>query len=99
MAIFINDLARIDFSDVVESGAAPIPPTHPGEILLHDFMEPLALTADVLASALNIPIDRVHGVLAKTQAIVSDMALRIARYFGTSAEFWLGLRACRRRGG
>lgn len=91
MSILIGDLATMDFSEEIDSGAALIPLTHPGDILRHDFMEPLHLTVEALAAALGLSVERLAGVLDKTNAITPDVALRIARYFGTSAELWVGL--------
>lgn len=91
MSILISDLKNIDFSDEIDSDAALIPPTHPGDILRHDFMEPLQLTVEAVATGLNLSVERLVGILDKTCSITPDIALRIARYFGTSAELWLGL--------
>jgi hypothetical protein len=54
MTIHIEDLANMDFSDVVDPAAEQIPPTHPGEILLHDFLEPLDLSQYALAKAIDV---------------------------------------------
>jgi addiction module HigA family antidote len=89
MSIRIEELESLDFSDVVEPGATAIPPTRPGELLRHEFMEPLGLSANALAGALQVPTNRVTGILNGTRSITADTALRLSRAFGTSAEFWL----------
>jgi addiction module HigA family antidote len=63
----------------------------PGQILREAFMEPRALSANRLAKALAVPPFRIAGILAGRRAIRSDTALRIARYLGTSPEFWMSL--------
>lgn len=86
-----EDLANIDFSDVAVDDVATIPLTRPGDILLHDFMEPLGLSANALARELAVPANRVSAILAGSRGVSADTALRLARYFGTTAEFWVGL--------
>lgn len=66
-------------------------PVHPGEILLEEFMSPLALSRNALARALHVPPNHVSDVVNEKRGISATMALRLARYFGTSAEMWLGL--------
>jgi addiction module HigA family antidote len=91
--IRIEDLASMDFSDVTADESVTIPPTRPGDILLHDFMEPLKLSANALARELVVPANRVSAILAGTRGVSADTALRLARYFGTTPEFWMGLQA------
>ena len=67
-----------------------LPPIHPGE-QLRDELEELGLSARALARALDIPVNRVTQILRGQRGITADTALRLARYFGTSAEFWLNL--------
>jgi antitoxin HigA-1 len=66
-------------------------PVHPGEILLEDFMSPMELSINALARALRVPANHVSGIVNEKRGISARMALRLARYFGTSAELWLGL--------
>ena len=66
-------------------------PVHPGEILREDFMRPLGLSINALARALRVPANHVSGIVNEKRGISALMALRLARYFGTSAELWLGL--------
>ena len=68
-----------------------IPPVHPGEILLGDFMEPLGLTQYALAKALRVPALRSSQIVRGQRAISADTALRLSRYFGTRPEWWLDL--------
>lgn len=68
-----------------------LPPIHPGEILQEDFLIPLGLCAGQLEDALHLPTNRVGEIIAGQRAITADTALRLERYFGTSAEFWLNL--------
>jgi addiction module HigA family antidote len=66
---------------------------HPGEILLDEFMEPLGLTAYRLAKDLHISAPRVNDLVRGKRGITADTALRLARYFGNSAQFWIGLQS------
>jgi addiction module HigA family antidote len=68
-------------------------PIHPGEVLREDFLVPLSLSASALARALRVPPNRVTGLLNETRAVTADTALRLARFFNTSAEFWLNLQS------
>lgn len=72
----------------IENGMRPI---HPGEILREEFLRPLGLSAHALALALQVPAPRINDVVRERRAITADTALRLAKYFNTSAEFWLGL--------
>jgi addiction module HigA family antidote len=74
----------------VRNGMRPI---HPGEILREEFLVPLKLSANALAIALGVPAPRINDVARERRGITADTALRLARYFGTSAEFWMGLQA------
>lgn len=67
-------------------------PVHPGEILREE-MEALNLSARQLAAALHVPTNRVTGILNEQRAVTADTALRLARYFGTTPEFWMNLQA------
>jgi antitoxin HigA-1 len=66
-------------------------PIHPGEILKTEFLDELGLTAYALAKALCVPANRITGIVNGARAITADTALRLARYFGTTPEFWLNL--------
>src|SRR6478672_8708931 len=71
----------------------PLPPIHPGEILRTEFMEPLQLSMNRLALDLRVPVTRVAEIVHERRAITPDTALRLARYFNTSARFWLNAQA------
>src|SRR5260370_35714856 len=66
-------------------------PVHPGEILREDFMKPLELSINALARALHVPPNHVSGIVTEKRGISALMSLRLARYFVTSPELWLGL--------
>ncbi len=68
-----------------------LPPVTPGEILLEDFLKPLNLSANALALKLRVPPTRIQAILRGERAITADTALRLARYFGTTAELWMNL--------
>ena len=70
-----------------------LPPVHPGEILLHDFMEPLGLTQTALAKALGVTPIRINHIVRGQRSITADTALRLARYFGTRPGWWLDLQS------
>jgi addiction module HigA family antidote len=70
-----------------------ITPTHPGEVLLEDFMKPLGLSANALAIALRVPASRIAEIAKAERGVSAETALRIARYFGTSPDFWVRLQA------
>ncbi|MGH6720180.1 MAG: HigA family addiction module antitoxin [Alphaproteobacteria bacterium] len=72
---------------------ADFPPTHPGEVLRSDFLEPLGMSQYALAKAIDVPQIRVSEIVNGKRAITPDSALRLARYFGTSPEFWMGMQA------
>ena len=66
-------------------------PVHPGEILREEFLKPLGLSINALARALRVPPSHVSGIVNEKRGISAMMALRLARYFGSSPELWLGL--------
>jgi addiction module HigA family antidote len=66
-------------------------PIHPGEILKTEFLDELNLTAYALAKALHVPTNRITGIVNGERAITAETALRLARFFGTTPEFWLNL--------
>ena len=70
---------------------ADFAPTHPGAVLRHDFLVPLVLRQHALAEALGVPEMRISDLVNGKRAITPDTALRLARYFDTSPEFWLGM--------
>jgi len=72
---------------------ATIPNIHPGEVLLKDFLEPMNLSQNALARAINVPPRRVNEIVLGKRGITADTALRLAAFFGTSEGLWLGLQA------
>ena len=74
----------------IRNGMRPI---HPGEILREEFLVPLHLSANALAIALGVPAPRINDIARERRGVTADTALRLERYFGTSAEFWMGLQA------
>lgn len=91
MTINIEDLLRADLSEAIDSAAAPLPPLHPGEVLREEFLRPLGLSANAVATALRVPATRINDIVREHRGITADTALRLARYFGTTAQFWLNL--------
>ncbi len=73
--------------------ASKLPPIHPGEILHEEFMKPRGLSQNALARALHVPPRRINEIVLEKRGITADTALRLARYFGTTAELWTGLQA------
>lgn len=71
--------------------ADKLPPIHPGEILREIYLEPLKMSAGALAKALHVPRTRVERLVAEKTAVSPDTALRLGKYFNTSAEFWLNM--------
>ena len=70
-----------------------IPPIHPGETIREDILKPLGLSVNRLAMDLHVPVTRMHEIVNGRRSITADTALRLARYLGTSAQFWLNLQA------
>jgi addiction module HigA family antidote len=68
-------------------------PAHPGDVLNEDFLKPLELSQYALAKAISVPQIRISEIVHGKRAVTPDTALRLARYFGTSAEFWIGMQA------
>jgi antitoxin HigA-1 len=93
MSIAIEDVTagRVEFGDVIDARAGRLPPLHPGEVLREEFLDPLGMSAYALAKALCVPLNRITAILAGERAISADTALRLARFFGTTPEFWINL--------
>jgi addiction module HigA family antidote len=70
---------------------ALMPALHPGEMLREEFMKPLGLSANALAMALRVPVTRISEILRERRGITADTALRLARYFNMTPEFWMRL--------
>ncbi|MGA3084379.1 MAG: HigA family addiction module antitoxin [Thermodesulfobacteriota bacterium] len=71
----------------------PLHSVHPGEILLEEFLKPMGLSQNKLALGIGVPARRINEIVLEKRSISADTALRLAKFFGTSAEFWLGLQA------
>ena len=70
-----------------------LPPVHPGEILLEEYLKPLGISQNKLGRDLNVPAQRINDIVRGHRAITVDTALRLARYFHTSPQFWLNLQS------
>ena len=68
-----------------------IPPIHPGEILMEEFLEPLGVSQNRLAVSVGVPPRRINEIVHGKRAITADTALRLGRFFGMSAQFWMNL--------
>ena len=69
------------------------PPTHAGEVLLEEFLEPLGISQYRLAKEISVPARRINEIVHGKRGVTADTAIRLARYFGTSERFWLNLQA------
>lgn len=67
------------------------PPTHPGEMLLEEFLVPMELSVQGLATSINVPVAKVEAVISGQQALTPGLALRLSKFFAMSADFWLTL--------
>ncbi len=70
-----------------------LPPIHPGEILLEEFLKPMNISQYPLAKDINVPARRINEIVQGKRAISADTALRLSRYFGLSERFWMNLQA------
>lgn len=68
-----------------------LPPVHPGEVLLEEFLKPLDISQYRLAKSMSVPPRRVNEIVLGKRSVSADTALRLGRYFGTSEQFWLNL--------
>jgi addiction module HigA family antidote len=69
-------------------------PPHPGEILLEDFLQPMAISSQTLATAIGLSLQTVEAIINEKQNISASAALRLAKFFGTTHDFWLNLQRC-----
>ncbi len=67
------------------------PPTHPGEMLLEEFLKPMGITQKELSSSIHVPYQRINEVINQKRGITPSTALRLAKYFGVSEDFWLNI--------
>ena len=70
-----------------------LPNVHPGEVLLHEFLEPLAISQNALARAMDVPPRRINEIVLGKRGITADTAVRLARALGNSEQFWIGLQS------
>jgi len=93
MTIRREDLesGQIDLSEATDG--TRIDPVHPGGVLKHEYLEPLGLSVYGLAGALGVSRSRINEIVQGRRAVTAETALRLGRFFGTSADFWLGLQA------
>jgi addiction module HigA family antidote len=85
------DAGRIDFAEVATGKR--LAPFHPGKILRVDFLLPMNISAYTLAQAIKVPRSRVNDIVLGRRGITADTAFRLARYFGTTPDFWINLQA------
>ncbi len=85
------DKGRIDLKDVTTGKRIPL--ARPGEILREEFLEPMGVSVYALAKAVKVPRSRVNDIVLGRRSITADTALRLARYFGTTPEFWINLQS------
>jgi addiction module HigA family antidote len=90
MAMPLKSKLSITTEPEMEEGAL-MPPLHPGEMLREEFMKPLGLSANALAIALRVPVTRISEIVRERRGITADTALRLARYFNMTPEFWMRL--------
>lgn len=74
-------------------GKRDFAPVHPGEILMHDFLEPMGVSQYRLAKSINVPARRINEIVHCKRTITADTALRLSRFFGLSDEYWMNLQA------
>jgi len=67
------------------------PPVHPGEMLREEFMKPMGISINALALELHVPVTRISEIVNERRGVTADTALRLARHFGMSADFWMNL--------
>jgi len=85
------DAGRVDFSEVTTGKRLPL--VHPGEILRDDFLQPMKISVYALALAIKVPRSRVNDIVLGRRGVTADTAFRLARYFGTTPDFWINLQA------
>ena len=91
MAIQFDELQKLDLTDVLARPRRRLAVTHPGAFLQTEFLEVNKLSANALANALHVPANRITAILKGQRGVSADTALRLARFFGTSPDFWLNL--------
>lgn len=85
------EAGQIDFSEMTEG--VRLAPVHPGDVLKHDYLEPLGMSVYGLATKLGVSRSRLNEIVQGRRTVTAETALRLSRFFDTSADFWLGLQA------
>ncbi len=85
------DAGRVKFGNIVTGKR--LAPIHPGGILRDEFLKPMGISVYALAKKVKVPRSRINDIVLGRRSITADTALRLARYFGSSAEFWINLQA------
>lgn len=91
MSIRMQEIEALDFSDVVVQRGRRVAFPHPGEILLHEYLQPMGITQYRLAKEIGVPQRRIGEIVAGKRAVTVDTGLRLSRFFGMSEGFWTGL--------
>lgn len=77
----------------MKKATVKVAPPHPGDILREDFLKPMRITPNALAMAIRVPASRVAAITKGERSVTAETAMRLARYFGTTREFWMNLQA------
>jgi addiction module HigA family antidote len=85
------DAGRIDLADIATGKRLPL--IHPGEILRDEFLVPIKISVYTLAQSIKVPRSRINDVVLGRRGVTADTAFRLARYFGTTPDFWINLQA------
>ncbi len=91
MSIRMEEIEKVDFSDVADLNAGRSAPIHPGEILMEDFLKPMGITQYRVAKEIGVSQRRIGEIVTGNRAITPDTGLRLSRFFGMSDSFWVGL--------
>jgi len=86
-------LRRAERRTIMNKTKRSMPPVHPGEILMEDFLKPMGISQYRLAKSISVPQRRIGEIVAGKRAVTADTALRLARFFGTDPESWMNLQA------
>ncbi len=87
----LTTLKSVTTTDEVNPMTTKLNPIHPGEVLLCDLMEPLGISQNALAKAIGVEPGRINAIVNRQRSITGDTALRLARYFNTTPDFWINL--------
>ena len=77
----------------ITTKSSKLPPVHPGEVLAEEFLKPMGISQYRIAKDVSVPPRRINEIVLRKRGITADTALRLARYFGTSEQFWLNLQS------